>query len=153
MAKAQKTQEQKTEFNMTQIFAMWLKKSKSGSKYLTGKDADGNRLVGFFNGKKQNPKEPDVRIYQMNEEGEMSKEEYTSLWVNVSKNEKKYLSGKIGEMKVVGFINAKATADGKRPYFSVYESSSEPPKKEETAKPEKEEFINIPDNIGEELPF
>ena len=137
---------QKTEFTMKQVFALWIKKSKNGTQYLTGRDAAGERLVGFFNGKKQNPKEPDVRIYTVDAEGNTSKEEYVSLWANVSKNEKTYFSGKIGEMRVVGFINKKAKVDGKVPYISVYESASEPPKKEP-------EFESIPDGVDEALPF
>ena len=121
---------EKKEFKMTQVFAMWLKESKDGLKYLSGKTEDGQFLTGFFNGKKQNPKEPDVRIYFSGEQGEKLKE-YTSLWVNVSKNDKKYLSGKVGEMRVVGFINDKVEAGGKRPYFSVYESDSTPEAKQE----------------------
>ena len=150
MSKAQKTQEQKKQFNMEQVMTMWLKKGKSGTMFVTGVDAAGSKIIGFFNGKKQNPKEPDVRIYYLDENGKAEQEEYTSLWMNVSKNDKKYLSGKIGTQKVVGFINNKAKANGKVPYFSVYISNAEPPKKKE----EKEEpFMNIPDNIDEELPF
>ena len=89
MSRNQKTAEQKKEFTMEQLFTMWLKKGKTGTQYLSGVDAAGNRLVGFFNGKKQNPKEPDVRIYHVDEEGKAEKDEFTSLWVNISKNDKK----------------------------------------------------------------
>lgn len=140
------TKEQKTEFTMKQVFAMWLKKSKSGKQYFSGKSADGKYLVGFLNGKKKNPKEPDVRIYEQVKEGEEQKE-YCSLWMNVSKNEKKYLSGKVGDVKVVGFINQKATADGKQPYFSIYESDSTPKTKEDASG-----FMQV-DETKEELPF
>lgn len=118
-------------FEMKEVFTMWLKKNDKGTQYLSGKTPDGLRLVGFFNGKKKNPKEPDVRIYEIDKDGNMKKEELTSLWVNVSKNDKKYLSGKVGDMKIVGFINSKGEENGKYPYFSVYESESTPKPKEE----------------------
>ena len=53
-------------------------------EYFTGKTDGGERLVGFFNGKKQNPKEPDVRIYKVDSECKAVKEEYCSLWTNAS---------------------------------------------------------------------
>lgn len=123
--------ENKKEFTMKQVFAMWQKKSKSGSTFFTGKNETGERLVGFYNGKKKNPKEPDVRIYKVDAEGKAVKEVYCSLWANTSKNEKQYLSGKIENVRVVGFINSGAKADDKRPYFTVYESDAEPKAKEE----------------------
>ena len=112
----------KKEFTMNQVFAMWSKKSKNGSTFFTGQNESGNRLVGFFNGKKQNPKEPDVRIYKVDQEGKAEKEAYCSLWLNVSKNEKNYLTGKVDGVRVVGFINSNQEPGDKRPYFSVYES-------------------------------
>ena len=145
------TKEQKKEFNMKQVFVMWIRKSKNGRQYVSGVDAAGERLVGFFNGKKKNPKEPDVRIYRVDQDGHTEQDEFTSLWMNVSKNNKKYLTGKVGGQRVVGFINNKATTSGKIPYFTVYESDSEPPKKED--KPAGDGFMNIPDGIDEELPF
>ena len=60
-----KTAEQKKEFNMKQIFVMWIRKGDNGKQYVSGVDAAGERLVGFFNGKKKNPKEPDLRIYRV----------------------------------------------------------------------------------------
>lgn len=144
------TTEQKKEFNMKQVFVMWIRKSKTGKQYVTGRDAAGERLVGFFNGKKKNPKEPDVRIYRVDQDGHTEQDEFTSLWMNVSKNNKKYLTGKVAGQRVVGFINSKATTTSKTPYFTVYESESEPPKKEETSS---DGFMNIPDGLDEELPF
>lgn len=130
-------------FEMKEVLTMWLKKNDKGTHYLSGKTPDGLRLVGFFNGKKKNPKEPDVRIYEVDKDGNMKKEELTSLWVNISKNDKKYLSGKIGDMKVVGFIRKDAEPNGKKPYFSVYESESTPAPKEEAC-PEPQEQTGVP---------
>lgn len=144
-----KQTEKKQEFNMKQAFALWIQKSKAGTQYLSGKSDDGQRLVGFFNGKKQNPKEPDIRIYTVNEDGKTSEEAYTSLWANVSKNEKTYFSGKLGETRLVGFVNKKAKIGGKVPYISVYESDAAIKQKEE----KKTDFESIPDGVDEALPF
>lgn len=113
------TQETKKEFKLEQAFALWKRKSKDGKKtYLSGV-GENKRFTGFYNTKKQNPKEPDLRIYEVSEDGKLSKEEVASLWCNVSENtKKKYLTGKYNDKKVVGFIN-----DGKNekaPYLSVY---------------------------------
>ena len=137
-----KTTEGKKEFKMEQALAMWKQKSKSGKDYFTGTAFGKKKLVGFYNGKKKNPKEPDIRIYGIDGEGKAESEEFVSLWVNVSKNGKKYLSGKLGEKKIVGFIN-----DGKNekaPYFSCYYSESTPKKQEEEA---------FTDASSEEVPF
>lgn len=131
MTTTKKEAENKKEFTMKQVFAMWQKKSKTGSIFFTGKNEAGERLVGFYNGKKQNPKEPDVRIYKVDEEGKAVKDAYCSLWANTSKKEKQYLTGKIENVRVVGFINSGAKVDDKRPYFSVYESEAMPQPMEE----------------------
>lgn len=127
----------KKEFTLKQVFAMWKRKSKNGATYFVGKDVDGREIRGFYNGKKQNPKEPDIRIYHLTEKGEIEKEVYVSLWCNAKENGKKYLSGKIDGARVVGFINAKATPENKQPYFSVYWSDQAEEKK--PAKAEKKE--------------
>ena len=173
---------QKKEFNMKQVMTLWLKKSNSGMLYLSGiyvfdenAENDGKMYVtGFINGKKKNPKEPDIRIYQ-NEPGEKCNDDYiiTSLWCNASKAGKKYFTGKIDNMKVVGFIISNATAGSKIPYITLYESNSEPPKKEEKkytsgndapkkhgkkvakGKPletDEEGYMKVPEGV-EELPF
>ena len=173
---------QKKEFNMKQVMTLWLKKSKSGMQYLSGiyvydenAGNDGKVYVtGFINGKKKNPKEPDIRIYQ-NVQGEKCDDDYIiiSLWCNVSRSGKKYFTGKIDDMKFVGFINSNATVDSKIPYITLYESNSEPPKKEEKkytsgegapkkhgkkvakGKPvetDEEGFMKVPEG-AEELPF
>lgn len=138
-----KTAETKKEFNMEQAFAMWKQKSKSGTDYFTGTAFDKKKLVGFYNGKKKNPKEPDIRIYGIDGEGKAESEEFVSLWVNVSKSGKKYLSGKLDKKKIVGFINDKSK-NAKAPYFSCYYSESTPKKQEEEA---------FTDASSEEVPF
>lgn len=126
MAK-QQTAEKKQEFKMEQVLAMWKRKSKAGKDYFSGKDDKGQMLTGFYNSMKKNPKEPDVRIYLSDKMGKED-EPVLSLWCNLSKAGKKYLSSKYNGKKVVGFINE--NAGDKRPYFSVYYSEGEPQKAE-----------------------
>lgn len=99
------------------IITLWKNKSKDGKKtYLSNK-----AFIGFYNTKKQNPKEPDLQIYAKGENGKAEKEETAVLWCNVSKDGKtKYLSGylKKTKEKLTGFINNKA--DDKIPYVNIY---------------------------------
>lgn len=143
----QKTAKTK-EFNLTPVLTMWIYKGKNGVKYLSGKTEGGVKLKGFFNGKKKNPKEPDIRIYTQLDKGVLSKDEFISLWVKVSKGDKKYISGKLGDKWVTGFFNSKAEIDGIIPYLNVYFSDSE----------SKEEKTDVPEGVEEivsddELPF
>ena len=118
MAKTTKTTkatETKKEFKLEQAFALWKQKSKDGKKtYLSAKG-----LIGFYNTKKKNPKEPDLRVYGVNEKKDLTKEPVCSLWCNVSeKTKKKYLTGTYEGKKVVGFIYE--GNNEKVPYLSVY---------------------------------
>lgn len=108
---------------MTPVFALWKKTDKNGKPYFSGKTENGTFLTAFLNGEKKNPKEPDVRVYIQDQNHNLSKDEYVSLWCNVSKSKRKYLSGKIGDKRVVGFINDKN--EGNRPYISVYWSEDD----------------------------
>lgn len=155
----------KKEFNMEQRFALWLKKSKDGkTQYLQGKTQNGALLTGFFNGKKKNPKEPDVRIYGVDEDGKTEKEEYASLWVNVSKSGNKYLTGGYGEVgpseKIVAFIRKDATVGGKIPYIVAYKREDQAPakntgkaSKKQDKQTEGQRYMDFTDTVGEELPF
>lgn len=107
----------KTELEET--FALWEKVAKSGKKYLTGKCED-LKLIGFYNEEKKNEKEPDIRIYTIENE-EISKEEVASLWKNISKNGKYYLSGTDNEnKKLIGFYNENFVEYPNRPIIRVY---------------------------------
>lgn len=139
----------KTEMKMEQVAALWLRKSKAGKMFLTGSTAEKESLVGFINGKKNNPKEPDIRLYKLDAEGKAQKDEWLSVWSNVSKNDKKYLSGKLDGVRIVGFINKQNGVDSKRPYITLYKSDQEPQKKEPTV--DADGFMKMPE--GEELPF
>ena len=82
-------------------------------------DENGNvRLVGYFNTNKKNPKEPDIRVYSLNNEGNQDIE-VADLWENISKQETRYLSGSTNDKeKLVGFYGDKK--EEKRPYIRVY---------------------------------
>ena len=126
------------------MFALWKNKSKDGKKtYLSSKE-----LIGFYNTKKKNPKEPDLRVYALNENKDISKEPVCSLWCNVSeKTKKKYLTGEYNGKKVVGFIYE--GENEKAPYLSVYYREDGNTAQEE-ANQKKEEFEEIG---SEDLPF
>lgn len=134
---------------MEQVVAIWKKKSKNGTAFFSGHiGADkADKCVGFFNTKKKNPKEPDLRIYRTDKDGKAEKEEYISLWCNVSKKGTKYLTGKLAGTSVVGFINNKE--DSKAPYVSVYYREDRP--KEEAAVQETIKYEEV--GANEELPF
>jgi uncharacterized protein (DUF736 family) len=132
---ATKTVEKKKEFTMEQVVALWKKESKNGNPYFSGVAyPDEVYVTGFFNTNKKNPKEPDLRIYLNTKDG-IEKEEWLSLWCNVSANGKKYLTGKLGKKRVVGFINEKDNS--KAPYVRVY-FSEDRQQKIETAEEPKE---------------
>ena len=140
-----------------QVFALWKRMSKEGKTYFTGKYEEAE-VRAFYNSKKQNPKEPDLRIYTVDGDKNLSKEEFVSLWCNVSKGGKKYLTGKLNGRRVVGFINDKATAENKQPYISLYWSEDQAEQKttekkstKKTTKKEEPEFQEI--SPEEELPF
>lgn len=143
----------KKEFKLTQIFAMWKRNSKNGNTYFTGKDVDGTEIRGFYNTKKENPKEPDIRIYKVSAGGKLEKEEYLSLWCNPTQNGKKVLSGKLDGLRVVGFINAKATDENKQPYFSVYWSDTDDNQEHKNTKTTKKNEKNKEVETDNDLPF
>ena len=106
---------------LTEAFALWLHKSKANNEYLSGLTTAENgdvRLVGYFNTNKKNPKEPDIRVYSLNDEGKQDLE-VADLWENVSKQDTRYLSGSTNDKeKLVGFYGDKK--EEKRPYIRVY---------------------------------
>ena len=140
-----KAEETKKEFTMEQAGAFWRNRSKAGNTYFSG-GFEQKPCKGFYVTNKKNPKEPDIRIYTVVDDSELSEEPIISLWCNVTKNGKKYLTGKIKKQRFVGFINEKATEENKQPYFSIY--YQEDKKVEEKPKQVKMEEIT-----DEELPF
>ena len=126
------TKEQKNESSLKDVFALWKKESKNGKQYFTG-SYNGVSLRGFYNTKKQNPNEPDIRIFELDGEGNLSKEEFLSMWCNVAQSGNKYLSGKLDGKWVVAFINTNATKENNQPYVRIYwsEEAQEQKKKPE----------------------
>jgi uncharacterized protein (DUF736 family) len=124
------------DFTMQDIFALWKKTSKNGNTYFDGKSKEGLYLRGFFNTNKKNPKEPDLRVYVSDENKELSKEPLISMWCNVSKSGSKYLTGKLGNKRVVAFV--RKSDNEKAPYLTAYYSE------------DKQEKINLPEEPKKE---
>ena len=125
MIKANKEVKKETkEFKeLEDAFVLWKHVAKSGMTYLSGSTPknkkDSISLVGFFNSNKKNPKEPDVRIYALDEEGNQA-DEVCSLWENTSKAGSKYLSGMTSEKdNIVAFYN-EIDETSKIPYIRAY---------------------------------
>lgn len=103
---------------MEEAFALWKQTSKNGVDYLSGIDEKKNRFVAFFNTNKKNPKEPDIRVYLVDADGNQGNE-VADLWTTQSKNEKDYLTGtSMDKEKLIGFFNEEAKE--KQPYIRVY---------------------------------
>lgn len=113
-----KKEEVKQEVKLQEAFALWKNTSKTGTEYLKGKDFNGNTVVGFFNTNKKNPKEPDIRVYSVNAEGQNEKE-IASLWDGESTKGTRYLSGSTDEKeKIVAFYNKNENV--KQPHIRAY---------------------------------
>ena len=113
-----KKEEKKEEFNLEEAFVLWKHEGKAGTSYLTGNTKEKVKLLGFFNTKKKNPKEPDVRIYLVDKEGKQG-DEVCALWETESKNGNKYLSGNSEDDFLVAFYNV-TDGDEKHPYIRAY---------------------------------
>lgn len=110
------------EFNLTEAFVLWKNKSKNNVEYLSGKLSDEGsnvKLVGYFNTRKKNPKEPDIRIYDIDSDGTQGIE-VCSLWENISKGEKRYLTGTTNDQeKIIAFYN-NLEKNPNTPYIRAY---------------------------------
>lgn len=113
-----KIEEKKEEFNLEEAFVLWKHTAKSGVEYLSGNTKDKIQLMGFFNKNKKNPKEPDVRVYTLDENGKQQ-DEVCALWETESKNGNKYLSGNSEDDFLVAFYNV-TDGDEKHPYIRAY---------------------------------
>lgn len=114
--------ERENETSLQEAFVLWKVKSKSGIDYLSGnlkiKENEYVRIIGYFNGEKKNPNEPDIRIFSLDPEGNQDKE-ICSLWEHLSKNDVRYLTGISDENeKVVAFYNK--DKENNRPYIRCY---------------------------------
>ena len=138
-----KTAEKKN--SLKQVLALWKREGKKGTSYFSGKVDDGTfendfKVTAFYNTEKKNLKEPDLKIYARDDEGNLSKEPMLSLWCNPTKDgKKKILSGKLDGKRVVGFINENATE--KQPYISVYFSDDEFPAAEKSEEKPKQKKV------------
>lgn len=109
------------EFKLTEAFVLWKNESKNNVEYLSGKlsGEQGIKIVGYFNARKKNPKEPDIRIFEIESDGSQGLE-LCSLWENISKGEKRYLSGMTNdEERIVAFYN-NTEENPNRPYIRAY---------------------------------
>lgn len=120
-SKEQEKEVKKGEFDLKESFVLWKEKAKSETDYLKGNILENSiRLVGFYNTNKKNPKEPDIRIYSLNDEGNQDKE-VCDLWETVSKNEKRYLTGSTDDKeKIIAFYTEEQNKEGTRPYIRAY---------------------------------
>ena len=107
---------------LKESFVLWKNISSKNNEYLSGIATDDPsntfKLIGYFNTNKKNPKEPDIRIYSLNDEGKQDSE-VASLWESVSKNNNRYLTGTTNEKEhLIAFYGN--TEDEKRPYIRAY---------------------------------
>lgn len=123
MKVAVKKEEKQERKEMKEVFVLWKNTAKSGLEYLSGnagKDAGdlaGASVSGFFNTKKENPKEPDVRLYIKDENNKNV--EVAALWEKITKNDKRILTGQTNEKEaLVGFYNKEEKEN--QPYIKVY---------------------------------
>ena len=120
MRYVKKEEENKKEkFDLQECFTLWLNTSKKGNKYLSGYDFNKNRVMGFYN-KKANDKQPSIRIYGVDDEGKITKEEIITLWDTTFKTSGKAgLSGYTNEKeRIIAFYGDEA--DTKHPYIRGY---------------------------------
>lgn len=117
----EKQEEVKKEFNLKEAFVLWRNKAQSGNYYLSGfasEECGSQKLVGYFVSNKKNPKEPDVRVYTLDAEGNQDKE-VASIWENISKNDVRYLTGVTDDKEKLVCFYGKENEE-KRPYIRAY---------------------------------
>ncbi len=122
-AKKEIKKENNDETKLEEAFVLWKHTAKSGMTYLSGNtpknDKDSISLLGYLNTNKKNPKEPDVRVYALDEKGNQA-DEVCSLWIQTAKSGSKYLSGLTNEKdNVVAFYN-EIDETSKIPYIRAY---------------------------------
>lgn len=122
-AKKEIKKENNEETKLEEAFVLWKHTAKSGLTYFSGNTPKNNKdsfsLVGYQNTNKKNPKEPDIRIYTLDDEGNQA-DEVCSLWENTAKSGSKYLSGLTNEKdNIVAFFN-EVNETTKIPYIRAY---------------------------------
>ena len=116
-----KNEQEKEKFNLEEAFVLWSQESKKGSKYLTGHDLNKNRLVGYFetNFNKKSEKQPDIRVYDLDENGK-NRKEVCVLWISTSKSGKIYYSGMTNENEKIIAFKTDDEKDTNRPFLKAY---------------------------------
>ena len=121
MKKVTETKTERKEFNLEEAFVLWQNESKNKTMYLSGFTSEKlgkKKLLGYFNTKKNNPKEPDIRVYELDSEGKQGKE-VVALWESISKQNVRYLTGTTDEKeKLIAFYGNEH--EEKRPYIRAY---------------------------------
>lgn len=109
------------ENSMKELCILWHHKTESEVEYLSGnlsEELKYQKVIAFYNKNKKNEKEPDIRVYSLDDENKKDVQ-IISLWNQVSKSNLKYLSGKTNENEdVVAFYNQ--DDDIKKPRIKVY---------------------------------
>ena len=104
-----------TKKKLIPVFALWSRKDKNGNEYFTGKTEDSSeKLVAFYN-QKRHLKDSDINVFCRDGEKLVG---YAKMWANVAKSGNKYLSGKIGEQRIIGFFNQNHKVS--QPIISVF---------------------------------
>ena len=107
--------------DLKELATLWHHESESGLKYLSGnlsEELQYKKVIAFYNVNKKNVKEPDIRVFSLNDENKKELE-LISLWIQKSKENKPYYSGLINDKeKVIAFISTKD--DVKVPYLRIY---------------------------------
>lgn len=119
--KVTKKEEPKTNSDLKELCVLWEHTSDDNVKYLSGnlsEELKYQKVVAFYNNEKRNEKEPDIRIYSLDENNKRDTN-IISLWNQLSKNDLPYYSGVTNEAEnVVAFIND--GDDEKLPKVRVY---------------------------------
>ena len=113
--------EKEEENKMRDLGILWEHKAESDVIYLSGnlsEELHYKKILAFYNNSKKNEKEPDVRVYLLDDDGKKD-HEIVSLWKQVSKQGAEYYSGLTDEKEnIVAFINT--SDDIKQPKIRIY---------------------------------
>ena len=109
------------EKTMKELCILWEHTTENGLTYLSGnlsEDLNYQKVIAFYNKDKKNEKEPDVRVYSLDNENKKDTQ-IISLWEQTSKQNVIYLSGLTNDKEnVVAFYNS--NDDIKQPKIKVY---------------------------------
>ena len=109
------------ENTMKDLCTLWEHVTDNDVTYLSGhlsEDLGFKKVIAFYNKEKRNEKEPDIRVYSLDDENKKDMQ-IISLWDQVSKQGVKYLSGVTNEQEnVVAFYNQEENE--KQPKIRVY---------------------------------